>query len=238
MARVKSRADLIEYVFRTLGEPVIDVELTEDQIDDIIDESIDKYSEYAYDGQMEKTFKVTLEAGVSQYVLDETISTIKEVRISNSSSPFTLPGGYVVHSNYQISGVGSRGGVAELKELLSKYQDIENFFNIPINYDFNSNSHIITFFDNINSSDILIHANVYYRPGEVDGIYNHQWIKEMTVAQCRLRWGNNIGKVSGALVGGATINFDAIAAQGQADIERLDVELLERWSPPLGVFIG
>ena len=83
-----------------------------------------------------------------------------------------------------------------------------------------------------------MHCTTYYRPGPVDGIYNHPWVKDMVVAKCRIQWANNIGKYNAPLLNGGTINYSEIQSQGQQDEERLNQELLDRWSPPLAMMIG
>ena len=46
MANPTSRATLIDYCKRRLGEPVIEVNVDEDQLDDRVDESLQYYQEY------------------------------------------------------------------------------------------------------------------------------------------------------------------------------------------------
>ena len=43
MASPNSRATLVDYCKRKLGEPVIEVNVDEDQVDDRIDEALDYY---------------------------------------------------------------------------------------------------------------------------------------------------------------------------------------------------
>ena len=46
MAVVNSRDDLIDYCKRVLGEPVIEVNLDDDQISDRVDEALQYFQEY------------------------------------------------------------------------------------------------------------------------------------------------------------------------------------------------
>ncbi len=50
MAIPRTRADLKEYALRNLGKPVIDINVDDNQLEDRIDEAVQFYSQYHYDG--------------------------------------------------------------------------------------------------------------------------------------------------------------------------------------------
>ena len=55
MAAPNSKATLKEYALRQLGKPVLDINVDDDQIDDIIDDALQYFAEYHYDGTI-RTF--------------------------------------------------------------------------------------------------------------------------------------------------------------------------------------
>ena len=61
MARPNTRATFKEYCLRSLGKPVIDINVDEDQIEDRIDEAVQYFSQYHTDGveRMYLKYKVT-----------------------------------------------------------------------------------------------------------------------------------------------------------------------------------
>tara|TARA_B100000214_G_scaffold63590_1_gene41789 strand:+ start:13 stop:942 length:930 start_codon:yes stop_codon:yes gene_type:complete len=63
MARPNTRASFKEYCLRSLGKPVIDINVDEDQIEDRIDEAVQYFSQYHTDGveRMYLKYKVTAE---------------------------------------------------------------------------------------------------------------------------------------------------------------------------------
>ena len=71
-----------------------------------------------------------------------------------------------------------------------------------------------------------------------DLIYNHEWIKEYTIAKVRYQWGNNTGKHDQTLVGGAKINYSDMKSEATSEIERLNQELLTKWSDVCPILIG
>ena len=55
MASPNSKATLKEYCLRQLGKPVIEINVDEDQVDDLIDDTIQIFQERVYDGVERKS---------------------------------------------------------------------------------------------------------------------------------------------------------------------------------------
>jgi len=67
MAKVKTRIELIEYCLRRLGFPVIEINIDDDQIQDRIDDALDYYKDYHFDG----TERAYLAVEVTQADIDD-----------------------------------------------------------------------------------------------------------------------------------------------------------------------
>ena len=50
MAKPSSRTELKEYCLRKLGKPVIEINVDDDQVEDLIDDTIQLFNERVYDG--------------------------------------------------------------------------------------------------------------------------------------------------------------------------------------------
>jgi len=50
MAAPASRQELIDYCLRELGHPVLEINVDDDQVSDRIDEALQYYRDYHYDG--------------------------------------------------------------------------------------------------------------------------------------------------------------------------------------------
>ena len=70
MAVPSSRATLIDYCKRRLGEPVIEVNVDEDQLEDRVDESLQYYREFHSDATVRTYLKhlVTADDVSNQYI--------------------------------------------------------------------------------------------------------------------------------------------------------------------------
>ena len=55
MSKPSTRQQLIDYSLRKLGFPVLEINVDDDQIDDLVDDTIQYFQERHYDGS-EKTF--------------------------------------------------------------------------------------------------------------------------------------------------------------------------------------
>jgi len=76
MAKPSSRQELIDYCLRQLGEPVLEINVDEDQIEDLVDDAIQYFHERHFDG-VERMY---LKHQISQDDIDEarsnTVSTV------------------------------------------------------------------------------------------------------------------------------------------------------------------
>ena len=54
MAQPTTKADFKEFCLRKLGKPVIDINVSTEQVDDRVDEALSYYNDYHFDG-VEKT---------------------------------------------------------------------------------------------------------------------------------------------------------------------------------------
>ena len=54
MSRPTTKQELAEYCLKRLGFPVIDINVDEEQVNDRIDDALDKFYEYHFDGVEEK----------------------------------------------------------------------------------------------------------------------------------------------------------------------------------------
>ena len=66
MAKPGTRQELIDYCFRRLGAPVLEINVDDDQVDDLVDDAIQLFNERHYDG-IERMY---LKYKVSQNDLD------------------------------------------------------------------------------------------------------------------------------------------------------------------------
>ena len=90
MAKPQSRRELREHCLRTLGKPVIDINVDEDQLEDRIDDALQYFSEYHFDG-VERVYdqhQITAADVTNQYIAvpDPVVSVTRVLPISDAST--------------------------------------------------------------------------------------------------------------------------------------------------------
>lgn len=70
-------------------------------------------------------------------------------------------------------------------------------------------------------------------------IWDDIWLREYTVALVKKQWGQNLIKFGNTqLANGTTINGEVILNEAKDELQRLEEDLMNKWSEPLGVLMG
>jgi len=132
---------------------------------------------------------------------------------------------------------GSGNAVEAAWASMVDMQTNQNMFGPNVSFDFNASNHTLRIFDNV-SGAIAIEAALDYIPNpEYDDAYGHPWLKAYALNLVKRIWGQNVGKYSSPLVGGATINFDRLISEAQQEIDKLEEQLMQG-SEAMGMFSG
>ena len=65
--RINSEDKLVNYIRTMLGYPMIEIEVTDEQIKLIIDETIRKFSDWAYGGEQTVIFEIEAKNDIQDY---------------------------------------------------------------------------------------------------------------------------------------------------------------------------
>ena len=85
MAVPNTKATLKEYCLRALGKPVIEINVDAEQVDDRIDEAVQYFSQYHYDGveRMYMKYQIT-QADIDRARTNESVGSGTEGSVTNS----------------------------------------------------------------------------------------------------------------------------------------------------------
>ncbi len=275
--KINSEEKLLNYILTQLGAPLITVDVTEEQILQNIDNTFDKFIDWAYDAQQHQIFIIETTEEIQDYMLDERVREIYDISIADTTTSYAnyagggislggfgvLPINYVpyvdvegnVSSLERGGGLGGgatgvaggvtgphTGGYSSGDKMNMAYaamvdaQIAQNIFGQSISYDFNSQNHILRLFENVTGA-VAIEAALEYIPNpDHDDAYGHIWIKDYALNLTKRTWSGNVGKFDQSLIGGANINYDKLFNEAQSELDRLEIDLLEKYSEPLGIF--
>lgn len=246
MAIVTSRADLVQYCYRVLGAPLVEINITDEQADDIIDNAIDYFREFYFDG-LESTFfkwQVTQTDIDNKYItLPDNIWGVKRVfpatGVTNASTnifdlsyQLRMNDLRDVTSTSMIYYTQMMGHLALLDNLLNtqkqfRWNRITN--KLYIDQDWSSKDPLDTF--------ILIDAYAVIDPTVNMKFWDDRYFKKYCVALFKKQVGQNIKKYNGiALPGGVTIDGQAMYDEGVK--EATDLEMWIANQAPLEWFLG
>jgi hypothetical protein len=228
-----TQADLRAYILRKLGSPIQNIEITTDQIDDCIEESVEKFNDEHSEGTKMGfiSFEITDDT-IREYILDSSIKMVTEIYREGSDFQFFPTDVEPI----AFSGTGYSPFLVNYDVVSSvifrqKYQMINAINHNPIMYDFVVPTHTLI----IAAPTIGKYMLRVLKSHDVDGEFlNDRWFRSYCVALTKKQWGTNLMKYEGAnLPGGATFNFSGILSAANDEIDKLETELEERLFDPL-----
>jgi hypothetical protein len=249
MAAPNSRDTLIEYCLRRLGDPVIEINVDNDQLEDRVDEALQYYQEFHSDATYRTYLKhqITSDDITNGYIsVPASVITVAHLfpisNLSTTNGMFSIK--YQMHLN-DVANMHSFIGD------LAYYQQIQQYMSLldmqlsgtpQVQYVRHSNRLYI--FGEMND-DLLVGDYVIMQcysvvdPVSFSKIYNDKWLKEYTTALIKQQWGANLIKFEGMqLPGGVTLNGRQIFDDGTADMERLRESIRLEYEMPTDFFVG
>jgi hypothetical protein len=252
MATISSRPDFKNYCLRRLGFPVIELNLDDDQIEDRIDDALQYWQDYHFDG----TQKVYYIKAITQTDINNKYLNLADAKDGSNNA-------------MDIIGVTRIFPVQDSQSTVSMF-DLRYQLRLNELYDFTSASYInyTLTAQHLRSLELLFSGEVPIRfqrhmqrlyidwawgaseapkgtvviaeayanidPAIYNKVWNDRWLKEYATALIKRSWGNNLKKFSGIqLPGGVTLNGDKIYEEAVGEIEKLETEMQVEYGAPL-----
>lgn len=249
MAVPDSRQTLIDYCLRSLGAPVLEINVDEDQISDRIDQAIQYYQEYHSDAII-KTYRkhqVTSDDITNKYVsIPDAILFVSRVfpltnNSTNSTSMWSAR--YQLHLNdiFDLKYSGSMVNYTMTRMYLETLDLLLNGVP-PVRF----NRHMNRLFIDISWADdlavgdyIIIEGHEAVDPNTYTDIYNDMFLKKYATALIKKQWGANLIKFEGMqLPGGVTLNGTKIFEDASEEITKLEEEAQLKYEMPPMFYVG
>lgn len=253
MAQPTNREEFRKYGLRQLGEPVIQVNVAKKQQEDLIDDAIQYFHEYAFDGLV----RVMVSHELTQLDLDNNFITVDDSVFSifkvfpmasgNSKNPLNSPINFTIADlRHTLRGNQfARGLDIQNFVITSQYaQMVSDIINGEREYEFSFLQKRLTLFapikDLMNVGEfILFDTYKVVDPDTYARTWNHMFLKQYFVALLKRQWGENLQKFGGMqLPGGVELDGEKIYLQAQEEVLRLEDDAQARWAEPPHFFMG
>jgi hypothetical protein len=254
--KITSVVGLKQYMMRKLGSPVVNIEITDDQLQDAVDDTLDDFTMTAYSGVVERCIPIALLPGVNSYILPYDIFAVLSVNSVGLLGFGTGQASNMFSMNQFVASDLYKPGVAKIDmvgfELINEMIETMNIvFSAKQSFDYNSITKTLHLFAEPREGDKCmiqvyrkLHVDCTPDPASAgryleENLYDEKWVKRMAVARAQLQWGKNLMKYTGSVLpNGGTLNADKIYDEAKLDVEALTTQLHEEYALPADFYIG
>lgn len=244
---VNSRQSLKEYCLRALGAPVLEINVDDDQLEDRIDEALEFFRLYHYDG-IEKVYlkhQITQEDKDNRYIpMSDLVYGVERVLpitsgAASSKNIFDLQYQLRLNDLYDLtstsviyySTVMSHLSMLDLMlngHIIWRFNRFQDRLHLDINWEQHADVGQWIIVECYRAMDPTVYTRLWSEP----------WLKHYVTALFKKAWATNLKKFSGMqLPGGVTIDGNAMYDEAQTEIKDLEDELMNK-SAPLDFFLG
>ena len=246
MAVPTSRSEFKEYCLRSLGKPVIEINVDDDQVEDRIDEALKFYWDYHFDGTERIYYKhlITAYNVVDKYItLPENI--IGAVRIFNIGDPMVSNNLFDIRYQIALNDLYTLTSVSMIPYYMM-FQHIQHMEQLlvgqqPIRYNrHNDKLYVDMDWNKVNVGNYLIvEAYQILDPEVYTDAWGDRWLAQYATALIKRQWGSNLSKFTGLqLPGGVQFNGNKIYDDARTEIEAMEAEMSKSYSLPAYDMIG
>jgi len=246
MAVPTDRPSFKQLILENLGNGILRIEVTDDQVENWIDFALQKAMDYHFDFSQEQYYKYQLtqtdidngwipmpENAVGAVELFDLVSTLMGVGMWNVQYQFVLANmpnwGMLDLTNYWMT----MSHLQLLQQVLVGKQ--------PLRYNrFQNQLYIDMDWSQISVGDYLV-VKIYVTmdPETYPKMWTDQWLQTYVTALVKKQWGTNTKKYGNmTLPNGQVFNGQQIYDEAVADLEKLDEKLINSYSLPPTMLIG
>lgn len=247
MAQPIDRESFKEYCLRKLGAPVIEINVSDEQVEDRIDEAMSFFRDYHYDGSHLVYLKHQLtEEEIEQGWVPVPSRLLGVTRIFDLATSISTGTG-MFNVSYQF--------VLHNLEDITKY-DVTNYYMAMQHLEFiqeilvgkpliRYNRHVDKLFIDVRKkiikpgSYIIIEAYDIIDEDVYSDFWRDRWLQNYAATLIKEQWGFNLTKFEGMqLVGGVTFNGVQILNDAREERLRLEEQAINSLQPLVHNFVG
>ena len=231
-----TKQEIYDYVHTLLGGGMVDIELDPIHYETALEKAFIKFRQRSDNSVEEAYFFMPTVEDQNEYTLPSESVEVRQIfrRSIGSRSgggdggtlfePFNL-----AYTNTYLLASSNMGGLATY-DFFSQYQElVGRMFGSFIEFKWNTTTKQLTLLQRSRAEETLMLMCYNYRPDEqlLDDYLAKQWIKDYTVATCKYMLGEARSKFAtiAGPQGGGQLNGDALKAEAQSEMEKLESEV-------------
>jgi len=245
---VTTRPQLIDYCLRRLGAPVTEINVDDEQISDRIDDAIEFFQEYHFDGVQKVFLKhpITQEDINNEYIdiADPVISVLRVLPIPNFNA---FQSGFF-NEEYQLRLNDlenfSASTMINWAMTLTNFALVEHLFSIQPTMLFNRKQDRMYLETDWAGkfevgSILIVEAYRALDPTTYPEVYNDMFLKQYATALIKQQWGSNLKKFTGVVLpGGVSLDGQTIFTEATEEITKIEEEVNMKYELPPDGYVG
>jgi len=238
---INNRVELIAYIKRQLGSEGHELELTNDNIKDSIDDAVEYFLEIAYDGSDEHYEEFDLVEGQTLYHMDDEILAVVDIMSAGYGENRSNQVAWESFYSSAFAGMynGNGGGMLNYALTQNYINSLEDIIKKEILFSHNQTTNELRLYSKPTSNMKVLLQTIRY-PGEntenFDCIYGHRVIKLLATGYAFLQWYRNVFKYNGAIFdGNIELNKEAFMIEGKELIEKAEEIIKNEYRDSFGL---
>jgi hypothetical protein len=231
------RQQAIDYIKLMLGDGMVDVELDPAHYNMAIDKALRKFRQRSSNSVEQSFAFLTLQLDENNYVLAPEVENVRRIYRRSIGSrtgggdggslfePFNL-----AYSNTYLLTSTNMGGLATYFAFASYQKLVGKMFGSEINFNFNKTSKLLTIDQRPRGPEEVLIWVDNHRPdfNLLSDTFAGPWIKDYALAGCKIMLGEAREKFAqiASPQGGTSLNGTALKSEGKADMEALEMDLI------------
>ncbi len=230
MALPTTREEFKTYILRELGAPVLKINVSDDQVDDRIDEAIAYYWQYHFDGVEKMYYKHLITANtITDGYITMPENIIGAVRVFSVGSSVISSSG-MFNLNYQIAlndlWAFQNNMMLPLYLVQTQMQFMQQMLSGQPNIRYNRHRnqlHVDIDWSEVQAGQyFIVECYQVVDPEDWPDVWSDLWLLRYAAALVRKQWGTNISKYDGIqLLGGVTMNGRQMLDDANGEIDDL-----------------
>ena len=244
---IQSREDLKQWALRSLGAPVVEINVDDDQVDDAVDQALQYFQDFHFDA-VERWYlkhQLTEENKTNKYIpiSDNIIGVTRIFPVGSTNASvnmFDLRYQLRLHELYDFTSTSYVNYVLTQQHI--RTLDLLFSGEVPIRFNRHSNKLYIDWdwnYDLDVGEWLIIEGYIILDPANYTKVWNDRLLKKLSTSYIKKQWGTNMKKFQGMqLPGGIMMNGQQIYNEAVQEIQEIEQLIRNTHEEPPQFILG